>query len=107
MIQVVASDGVFYATNVWTFEVLSAETAVQEFRGALDPLRNDRIGRKALSFLEGYQRAGAKGRDKLAATRWTHFQRQLARVTSLSEEERGLLASAAEQVKTFLRSPSP
>jgi hypothetical protein len=101
-IEAVASDGVFSATNSWTFEVVAAEQAVQEFFAAIEVLRGDPVGRKAMAFLDGYIRAKDRDRNKLSERRWAHFQRQLARVPSLSDKERDDLSSAADQVKSLL-----
>ena len=101
-IQVIASDGIFSATNSWTFEVINTETALQEFWTALEVLRGDRLGRQALAFLEAFRRADAKGHDKLAEKRWTRFQRQLARVKDLDADQRAKLSSASELLKPFL-----
>jgi hypothetical protein len=104
-VSVSISDGTSTVTQTYSdFEVISFEMAFEEFTAALDSLRSDRAGRRAVLFWENYQRARDKGHDKLAEKRWMHFQRQLSRVTSLSEKERGKLSSAAEQVKALLQS---
>jgi hypothetical protein len=102
-IQVIASDGIFSATNYWTFEVLTWQVAVGEFYRALEPLRATRAGRKALVYLESHRSALRQGRDALAERRWASFQQQLQRVRSLSDDERASLSSAAEQIKPLLR----
>ena len=96
-------DGTFSTTqNYPEFEVISPKTAVQEFLAALERQRGERAGRMTLALLEAYRRAEAKERGTLAEKRWKHFQRQLGRVISLSEEERARIVSAAEQVRVFL-----
>jgi hypothetical protein len=102
-VAVSVSDGTFTVTqNYPAFEVISAETAVQEFLNAIEPLRRERAGRQALEFLDAYRRAAARGHNRLAEKRWLRFQRHLQRITSLSEEEHARLHSAAEQVKSLL-----
>ena len=101
-IQVVASDGIFTATNSWTFDVITQETAVQEFLTALNALGSERAGARTIALWEAYLRSKEKGREHLAANRWKSFNRQLQRVTSLSEEERTKLANAASVVQALL-----
>jgi hypothetical protein len=100
-IQVVASDGIFSATNTYTFEVISAEMASQEFSTAIQALAIQRGGRAAASFVELAARAARRGNLKLADRHWRRFQRHLQRITSLSEEERDVLSSAAAQIQSL------
>jgi hypothetical protein len=102
-VSISVSDGTFTTTqNYSSFEIISAETAVQEFLDAIEPLRSERGARQALEFLDGYRRAAAEGRAKVAEKRWVRFQRHLQRIKSLGEEEHSRLSSAAEQVKPLL-----
>jgi hypothetical protein len=94
-VEVIASDGIFSTTNRWTFEVIERETLVQEFLTALNALGSECAGARTIGLWEAYLRSKEKGREHLAANRWKNFNRQLQRVTSLSEEERAKLAYAA------------
>jgi hypothetical protein len=102
-VSVAVSDGVFSVTNSTTFEVLSFDTALQKLRSALEELAINRAGRKAVAFFDAALRAEGHGHKKLTEMRWRHFQRQLQRVTSLSEEERRELSSAAAQIQSVLQ----
>ena len=101
-VEVIASDGFFSTTNRWAFEVMERDTLVQEFLTALHALGSDRAGGRTIAFWEAYLRAKEKGREHLAANRWKHFNRQLQRVISLSEEERAQLGYAAWVVQSLL-----
>jgi hypothetical protein len=102
-ITLVISDDFNSFTNNVRFDVLSFDTALQEFLAAVQALATFRNGRIAASFVERALRAAERGHEKLAAQRWRHFQRQLQRVTSLSEEERGKLSSAASQIQPLMQ----
>lgn len=102
-ISVSVSDGTFTTTGYYPeFEVITYEQAVEEFLAALEELRSTAAGRKAIQLLDAYRRAQDREREKLAENRWSQFKRQLSRVKSVSEEQRGALAAAAEVVKTVL-----
>jgi hypothetical protein len=95
------SDGVDQFTNSTAFEVITFDAALQELRAALESLTSNQVGRHLVAFFESALRTGEQGREKLSENRWRHFQRQLQRITSLSEEERGKLSSAATQIQSL------
>ncbi len=101
-VEVIASDGLFSTTNRWAFEVIEREMLVQGFLTTLNALGSERAGARAIALWEAYLRAKEKGREHLAANRWKSFNRQLQRVTSLSEEERAQLGYAASVVQALL-----
>jgi hypothetical protein len=102
-VSVFVSDGTFtVSTNYPGFEVITVETAVAEFLAAMETVRPEQAGRQALQFLEAFRQFKSRDRISRAERHWRHFQRQLARVVSLAEEERQKLALAAETVKAFL-----
>jgi len=106
LVSVSVSDGKATATrNYPEFEVITSEMAVEEFLTSIAIFSGNRARREALALLDGYRRAKNNGWERLAERRWKHFQRQLARVTSISEEQRSQLANAAEVVKPFLAEP--
>ncbi len=102
-VSVSVSDGTSTVTSVYPdFEAIRSETALAEFLSALDALRNERAGRQAALLWEAWRRAKDRGREKLAAQRWRHFERQLQRVSSLDMQERGRLLNAAVEIQAVL-----
>jgi hypothetical protein len=95
------SDGVDVYTNHVQFAVISFETALQELRARFEALSQLEGGKRVNKLFEQALRAEDRARKKLALQLWTHFQRRLGRVRSITDDERTQLSVAASQLQAL------